>query len=228
MLFSPKYPKMPAEFGQRVTMDGLTEGIYIIIGSLSVALFGMAVARQKISREMLLANHEVAGYMLSIIGTLYAVLLGLVVVNVQSKFEQAKMMAVTEANCLSDLYHLAVVFDQPNRDIIHDSIHDYAIAARNQDWAAVSLGQAKEATIPSYRRLWKGINTLTLKSNKQEANYSAVLTEMSQLADSRRFRMVASCQRLSPILWVVLVVGELLIVWFTYFFVVDNVNLQTT
>jgi hypothetical protein len=204
------------------------EGILIVGGSLALSLAGMFLARRKFSPDTLTENHEVAGYMLSIVGTLYAILLGLIVVNVQTKFETANQMAVTEANCLSDIAHLSAIFGETNHKTISSHLYDYATAARDQDWARVADGEAKEATIPPYRALWKTVTSMDLTSNKQESSYSNLLSAMSQLADARRYRMVAGHNRLPPILWVVLVLGELLIVWFTYFFFVKSIKVQST
>ncbi len=208
-------------------MDTFLDGVLIIGGSLAVSLGGMWLVRTRIPRETLLANHEVAGYMLSIVGTLYAILLGLIVVNVQSKFEVANQMAMTEANCLSDIAHLAALYSDSTRRKIHGHLYDYAMAAKEQDWSKVSTGEMQEATIKPYRQLWKTINKMELQGSKQESGFSNVLSTMAQLSDARRFRMVATRNGLSPILWAVLVIGEVLIVWFTYFFFVENIKAQT-
>lgn len=208
-------------------MDTFIDGVLIIGGSLAVSLGGMWLVRTKVPRQTLLDNHEVAGYMLSIVGTLYAILLGLIVVNVQAKFEAANQMAMTEANCLSDIAHLAALYSDPTRRKIHGHLYDYAIAAKEQDWSKVSTGEMQEATIKPYRALWKTINKIDPQGSKQESAFSNVLSTMAQLSDARRFRMVASRNGLSPILWAVLIVGEILIVWFTYFFFVENIKAQT-
>lgn len=208
-------------------MDTFIDGVLIIGGSLAVSLGGMWLVRTKVPRQTLLENHEVAGYMLSIVGTLYAILLGLIVVNVQAKFEAANQMAMTEANCLSDIAHLAALYSDPTRRKIHGHLYDYAIAAKEQDWSKVSTGEMQEATIKPYRALWKTINKIDPQGSKQESAFSNVLSTMAQLSDARRFRMVASRNGLSPILWAVLIVGEILIVWFTYFFFVENIKAQT-
>jgi hypothetical protein len=208
-------------------MNAFLYGLLIVGGSLVIALSGMWLVRKKIASETLRANHEVAGYMLSIVGTLYAILLGLIVVNVQTKFEVANQMAMTEANCLSDLAHLSNLYSESTSTQIHEDLYNYAVAARDQDWGLVSTGQAQEATIPHYRALWKEIKKIELKDSKQENAFSNLLSTMSQLSDARRFRMVASHNGLSPILWAVLIIGEVLIVWFTYFFFVENIKAQT-
>lgn len=208
-------------------MDTFFDGVLIIGGSLAISLGGMWLVRTKVPRQTLLENHEVAGYMLSIVGTLYAILLGLIVVNVQSKFEVANQMAMTEANCLSDVAHLAALYSDSTRRAIHGHLYDYAVAAKEQDWSKVSTGEMQEATIKPYRALWKTINKMELQGSKQESGFSNVLSTMAQLSDARRFRMVATRNGLSPILWAVLIIGEVLIVWFTYFFFVENIKAQT-
>ena len=164
-------------------MDTFFDGVLIIGGSLAVSLGGMWLVRTKIPRETLLANHEVAGYMLSIVGTLYAILLGLIVVNVQSKFEVANQMAMTEANCLSDIAHLAALYSDATRRKIHGHLYDYAMAAKEQDWSKVSTGEMQEATIKPYRQLWKTINKMELQGSKQERQ------RFHQWSDSRTTRL---------------------------------------
>ncbi len=119
----------------------LIDGIAIIGGSLLFAAAGMYVVRRFVPREVLEENHEVAGYMLAIVSTLYAILLGLMVVNVQTKYEQASQMAQSEANCLSDIAHLSRIFDRESVEKVRQCVHAYAVAAHDQDWTEVSEGR---------------------------------------------------------------------------------------
>ncbi|MBX9721305.1 MAG: hypothetical protein K2X81_07925, partial [Candidatus Obscuribacterales bacterium] len=68
-------------------MTAALDGIYIVGGSTLLALAGMFIVRRKIARSTLEACHEVGGILLSVIGTLYAILLGLIVVNAQAKVD---------------------------------------------------------------------------------------------------------------------------------------------
>jgi hypothetical protein len=208
-------------------MEAFIQGTIIIGGSVAIALLGLWFVRLKISPELLQENHEVAGYMLSIVGTLYAVLLGLIVVNVQDKFENANQMALHEADCLSDLAHLSELYSKEDSQEIMRHLYAYAKTAREQDWSKISVQEAKEETLPHYRALWHAINKLELTNVKQQNSFSTVLVAMTRLADARRFRMVAGHNVLPPILWAVLIIGELLIVWFTYFFFVKSMRAQT-
>lgn len=58
-------------------MHAFLVGAIVVGGSIALSVLGMWLVRLKFKPTSLKEHHEVAGYLLSIIGTLYAVLLGL-------------------------------------------------------------------------------------------------------------------------------------------------------
>lgn len=208
-------------------MTAALDGIYIVGGSTLLALAGMFIVRRKIARNTLEACHEVGGILLSVIGTLYAILLGLIVVNAQAKVDEARQMSIVEANMLSNIYHLSRPFKQPAKQNIRDSIYNYALAVVKQDWSNVEDGSEKEASIPHYRSLWRDITSYVPVEQNEQQCYSTMLSNVESLSDARRFRMVAARNGLSPILWTVLIVGGVMVVVFTYFFFVKSIFAQT-
>jgi hypothetical protein len=87
-----------------------TISIFGILASLS----GLHFVRQKVSREMLIGHHDVALALLQVVGTLYAVVLGLVVMASLNKFEQARGDVEHEANALRNIYIYSLsCFDYP-------------------------------------------------------------------------------------------------------------------
>lgn len=207
-------------------MDTLTSGLLIVGGSTIVSLSGMFLVRKHISRQTLEACHEVGGIILAIVGTLYAILVGLIVVNSQAKVDAASDMAVTEAGVLSHVYHMAETFTQPARWHVRKDIHDYAVAVIDQDWTKVEEGQEQEATVPPYRHLWATVMAYVPKESNDQECYSQILDNMQQLSDARRYRMVEARGGLSPVLWWVLISGGVMIVLFTYFFFVESMTAQ--
>lgn len=203
-------------------MESLLDCLLIVGGSTMVAVLGMYFVRKKIPRQSLEACHEVGGYMLAIVGTLYAIVVGLIVVDSQAKVDEASHMAVTESNMLSNIYHLAHTFKQPAAHEIRRAVHDYAIEAYNQDWSKVDNGAENEATIRPYRTLWRHVTTYVPDNNADQQTYAAMIEDMQDLSEARKYRMVAGRTGLSPILWGVLITGGLLIILFTYFFFVES------
>lgn len=208
-------------------LSSFTDFILIVGCSTALSLIGLVVVRKSFSRQQLESCHEVGGFLLSVVGTLYAILVGLIVVNSQAKVDLASQMAVSEANMLSNIYHLSNTFKQPTRHSIHKHIHEYAVAAVEQDWSKVELGKEKEATIPAYQGLWKDITSYVPHEDNESQAYATMLGNIQELSESRKYRMISARNGLSTVLWCVLIAGGAMIVLFTYFFFVESLVAQS-
>lgn len=208
------------------SMNSFTECLLIIGLSTILSVTGLILVRKRFSPDLLKACHEVGGVMLAVIGTLYAIIIGMIVVNSQAKVEQASQMAISESNMLSSIFHLATTFEQPARDEIKEAIHQYASVVVEQDWSKVEQGKKKEASIPAYQKLWKTVTGYTPVNNKDQQSYSLMLSNMEELTAARRFRMVSAKGGLPLVLWAVLIAGGVLTIWFTYFFYMESLVAQ--
>lgn len=207
-------------------MSAPFEGVIIVGASTLVSVAGIYLVRKSISRKQLEACHEVGGYLLAVVGTLYAILLGLIVVDAQSKVELARHMAACEANMLSNIYHLSRPFKQPGKQNIRDGLYEYALSVVNEDWSGIQQGKQAELSVAPYRALWRQITDYNPQNQNEQQCYSTMLTNMEELSQARRFRMVAAKSKLSALLWTVLLAGGVLIVLFTYFFFVESLLSQ--
>lgn len=207
-------------------MNTLWDCFLIVGGSTLLSVAGMFLVRKSVSRQTLESCHEVGGFLLAIIGTLYAILVGLIVVNSQAKVDAASDMSVTEANRLSHIFHMASTFKEPGRQKIRSDIHMYALAAVKQDWSKVEDGAEKEATIGPYRHLWRDVTAYVPEGDKESECYSKILDDLEELSDARKYRMVAARGGLSSVLWSVLICGGIMLVLFTYFFFVESLLSQ--
>lgn len=203
-------------------MSSLIDCLLIVGCTTIFSIVGLFIVRKRFTREQLESCHEVGGFLLSVVGTLYAILVGLIVVNSQGKVDAASQMAVAEANMLSNIYHLSNTFKPPARTNIHKHIYDYATAAVKQDWSRVEEGLEKEATIPAYQGLWKEVTSYVPHEDNESQCYSTMLGNIQQLSEARKYRMVAARGGLSPVLWSVLIAGGAMIILFTYFFFVES------
>ncbi len=204
-------------------MGAWTLGILVVVGGTLGSVFGMLWVRKIFHITKLQSHHEVAGYLLSVIGTLYAVLLGLIVVDVQSKYQQAQLMAETEANAAADMFLLGQALASPARDKLSDSIGEYVDVVLEKEWGQeVPRASFTEGSVVPLRKVWQTLGSYEPVTNREVACYSSMLTTLGQLADARRFRVVSTRGGISEILWGVLIVGGICTVLFTYFFGVEN------
>lgn len=210
----------------RENMSALIDCLVIVGGTTALALAGVLIVRKRASREVLEASHEVGGYLLAIIGTLYAILVGLIVVNAETKVDTASDKAVIESNRLTNIYHVSRSFEPSAKRKISEALYNYATVAVNQDWEKVESGDEKEGTIVPYRQLWRDIVGYAPRNDNERECYAVLLQDLEELSDARKYRMVAAKSQLSPILWAVLIAGGIMIVLFTYFFFVENLISQ--
>ena len=85
-------------------MNTSLQALLVIVFSCVLSVGGMLVVRRRVPYETLASYHEVAGYLLSIIGTLYAVLLGFVVVDAMTKVQEARITVEQEANAVANVF----------------------------------------------------------------------------------------------------------------------------
>ncbi len=204
-------------------MGAWTIGFLVVVGGTLGSVLGMLAVRKYFHITKLESHHEVAGYLLSVIGTLYAVLLGLIVVDVQSKYQQAQLMAETEANAAADMFLLAQALSSPTKEKLAEGIAQYVDIVVEQEWGTdVPRASFTEGSVVPLRKVWQTLGTFEPVTNREQACYSSMLTALGQLADARRFRVVSTRGGISQILWGVLIAGGICTVIFTYFFGVEN------
>jgi hypothetical protein len=208
-------------------MDAWLFGIAIVGGSVLFASLGVMLVHRRRVEGSLRKHHEVAGYLLSIVGTLYSVLLGLIVVETQTKFQQAITMSRQEADACLDMFHLAYALPLPVRKRLHDHLQEYLRVLIEQEWDSINAeGTSKQAATHPFRRIWWEIVDFEPTTNKEQQCYQKFLDVMQQLSDGRRYRLQITNAGLPSVLWGVLIAGGVLTVLFTYLFEVEDLRAQ--
>lgn len=198
-------------------------GFTIVGGAVLFATLGVLMVRKRVSFGSLKNHHEVAGYLLSIVGTLYSVLLGLIVVDTQTKYQDAKVMTQKEADSCLDMFHLAYSMTPEFRKKVHSALIEYMRILVHDEWESVAReGQFNESARHAYREVWWTLTDYEPTTNKQQSAYEKMLDVMRDMADGRRYRLQQSRTGLPTVLWGVLIAGGVLTVLFTYMFEVEN------
>src|SRR5206468_2087773 len=100
---------------------------------IGVAIGGLFLVRRSVALATLEQHNDVAGFIIAVIGVLYAVLLGFIVVVMWQQFDEATKTAATEAELLSPLYRDAAVFPDDTGRIRAD-LRRYAENVVTREW----------------------------------------------------------------------------------------------
>jgi len=195
----------------------LTVAIFIAFSTL-----GILVIRRWVNFEYLKAHHDVAGYVFTNLGVLYAVVLAFTVVNVQQRFDKLKEISEIEASYLYDLYRDAEVLSQKDRERIRTSIKTYTQNVIDDEWGLMPRGIFSKKTIQSLRDIWEAFYQVELETKKQEIWYGESINKLNSLTNTRLARLVGSEESLGAEMWILLIIGGLTLITFFWFFGLES------
>ncbi len=207
-------------------LDTYGGGVLLVLGSAILAVIGLLIARKVIDLDRLRASHDVGGYLLSVVGTLYAVLLGLVVVDAMSKFSLAREVTEREANCLADVYVLAECLPEKKRDEVRAICVNYASAVIDTEWDDMDEGAYCPVAHKTAVDLMQSLMNFEPVSENQKALFPLIVADAGDMWKARRQRINMALNGIDNAEWFTLIVGGAITIFFTFFFGLENLKLQ--
>jgi len=203
------------------------QAAFLLIGLGSIlSVAGLLVVRRVADLKTLKQCHEVGGYLYSVVGTLYAVLLGLVVVDAMAKFELARTTVEQEANSLADVFILVDSFPEAKKKAVQGLCTQYADRVINEEWSLMDKGQVSIPARKTAIALMREITSFNPVTEQEKALYPIAVSEACQVWDNRRARTNFSSYGIPTVEWIALILGGIVTVIFTYFFGLENLKAQ--
>jgi hypothetical protein len=195
--------------------------IVAAVVALVVALH--AVLQRRFRSEMLRRHNDVAGYLFSAVGVLYAVVLGFVVVVVWQKYDGAVSNVENEVDATGNLYHVVDAYPAALRSRIRSGLVSYVDTILHVEWPAMARGQeVPELGATRLEAVSYVIDGFSPSNFQQFGAQQAAIADEQRLFDARRARIVATVPAVPAVLWFALVAGALAMVAFCYIFGVEN------
>ena len=192
----------------------------------SVALAGLYLVRKKYSADVLKENHEVAAIIFNAFGLFYGVLLAFVVFVTWNGYDEATKNLQLEANEVADIYHITSVFPNPAGETIRQTLLDYVTTVYNDELKRMSLDDVSLHSNPAMTKLLTLFYQVDEKSVPNREIYAEALKRLNNLAQYRRLRIFAGNDTVPFVVWLVLLVGSVISVSYTYFFGMKNIRAQ--
>jgi Protein of unknown function (DUF4239) len=214
--------------------DWLTLLLFIAVPAAAVAFFHV-ILRRFVKPEHLTPHHDVAGFLVAIVGVLYAVVLGFVVVTVWSSFDEVQRTTDLEAGAIGDTYAFATLLPDPPRSRVEAMLANYALEVRNHEFATLAQGHPDPAARLYLIGALQAMAAAPAKPTKDfaealrnESTRQAVISSMRDVADNRRLRLIQAKNKLPTPLYLALVIGAIMVLSFVFLFGVENKVLQIT
>ncbi len=192
----------------------------------SFALFGLYLVRKKYSADVLKENHEVAAIIFNAFGLFYGVMVAFVVFVTWSGYDDATKNLQLESSEVLDLFHSAEAFPDPAKKIIQQGLRDYVASVYNDELQRMSQGEIGVYSGGAHASLRTLFSQMDATSIPNRELYAESLRCLNNLAQYRRLRIFAGNDTIPPVIWLVLLVGCLFAVSYTFFFGMKNIKAQ--
>jgi Protein of unknown function (DUF4239) len=183
-----------------------------------VAVVGLLLVQRLVPPDRREAHNDVAGFIYAVLGVAYAVLLAFVVIAVWEEYKTAQTNVESEANELAGVYFLASQLPEPQRTRLQDLARTYARVAVEEEWPMMERGQTSPRADSLLGQLRLELLQFDPRTRGEQVLYERGLTDLHNAIDARRSRLLEVREGIPNLLWVVLVVGGVITVSFTYLF----------
>ena len=191
-----------------------------------MALAGLHTVRNKYSAEVLKENHEVAAIIFNAFGLFYGVLVAFVVFVTWGGYDEATKNLQMESSEALDLFHVAEAFPDSYKKTVQQGVRDYVSAVYNDEVPKMAVGDISLYTGGAHATLRVLFAQVDANSIPNRELYGEALRCLNNLAQYRRMRIFAGNDTVPPVIWLVLLVGGLFAVSYTFFFGMKNIRAQ--
>ncbi len=193
-----------------------------VVGFMCAASAAGLISVHRHKRDEQLSHNDVAGPIMTTVGTVLAVMLSFMVVAVWQEFDASAANVQHEASAVSDLYHLAPALPAPVRARLQTAVRSYAQIVVDREWNLMRTGQrsmrAREVSL-SILGIVAGYEP---KTPTQVALQQEALALIQTFSDYRRDRIFDNQESIPGILWLTMIFIGAITIGSSYFFEVRN------
>lgn len=202
-------------------------GILVISLAVAIAVAGLFLVRRLTSLSLQEEHNAVAGFIYSVLGVAYAVVLGFVLIAVWERYEVASERADQEGADLADIYFVVDRLPDSDRRQVQQLAKSYAQVVIDEEWPMMQEGQSSPHAWAVMDQLRQSMEHFEPSTPAEQVLYDHGLARVHDLADTRRLRLLEASTRMPTIIWVILLAGGVITVSFSYVFGLKNTWVHT-
>lgn len=199
-------------------MNTLAGAAILVCAFIGIALIGQFLVNKIITIDILEKHHSAGEAMMGVVGTLFSVLLGFMVAGAMAKYQDAQMYGQLEASNVASVFRVARGLSDIDRPRIRQFCRVYVDDVINNEWPMMEKKQKVDHGWESYQDLWEAVVAAVPENDRQSNLQQGLITSMQSLGEQRRARIMLSETNTPIALWVIVGIGALITVAFTYVF----------
>jgi hypothetical protein len=201
-------------------------GALLVVGLPLVTVAIQAVVRRVYPAIVEGEHNEVAGFLIAVVGVVYAVTLAFIVIVTWEQFRDARDRVDTEAGAIRSLYRDSRALPEPARTQLGQQAISYAETVARQEWPAMDDGHRSEAVFGLIGDMFNTLGGVTTATPTQETFLADALVRLNQVAQDRAGRITQAEEGQVSILWAAIILGGIVTVGFALLFGVADQRLH--
>src|SRR5919202_4798359 len=149
-------------------------GILVVFLAVLAAVVGLWLVRRLTSLNLREEHNAVAGFIYSVLGVAYAVVLAFVLFSVWERYEEASGRADQEAAALSALYFHANTLPDSDRRQIQQLAKSYAQVVIDEEWPMMQDGQSSPHAWALMDQIRQSLQNAKPSTSAEQVTYEQV------------------------------------------------------
>ena len=196
----------------------------IILGAILIAAASFFLVRRIVPFEVLKKHHDLAGFIIGTLGTLYSVFLGFTIVNSRDRLEQITSRVNKEAYLLGNLSTITDILPADIQKPMQQSIKAYLYSIIEDEWPLMKDKKENPETLEKFRQMWKTYTNFKVQTPMDEIWFADVLNILLDLNSARLERIYTSWETLGVLSWAALILGAVALFILLFLFGTENVT----
>ena len=206
--------------------SGLSDSLFVLVLTLLASVLSFFLGKLAIRKfpfAEIVESGEGIGSYCNIIGVLYAVVLGYVLVNVYESYSTADAKVEDEASIVIDLLRDAEGLPPLDSLIFRKATLEYVDSVIDVEWPHMLKKKIYHPeTFDKFANLFHIARTVKCDSDEQRLFLAAIIDKLNELSSTRRERVAVSASRLPDMLWAMIIGVGLVSYSICFIFPIEN------
>src|SRR5689334_1563046 len=176
-------------------------GIVVILACIGVTIVMLLLIHRLFPFEIRHAHNDVVGFIIAVVGVIYAVTLAFVAVIVWEESNETQKVMHKEAALVGDVVRDSSILSEAVAKPVQEAMLRYLETVVKVEWPQHKKNVRPEAGLPELHKVHAVLTGFSPETPGQQAMFGTLLPELNALFDARHERIFLAMNGVDPVVW---------------------------
>lgn len=201
--------------------------VLVLVVAAPLAVIGLQAGVRRVWPEIIEGRHnDVAGFLIAVVGVLYAVTLAFIVIITWEDFSAARDTVSQEAGALRSLVRDSSALPDPAGTQMTHLAVQYGEEVSAGEWKSMNNGKGDDQAFNLITQMFSTLKGVDGVTPAQQSFLTDALNRLNEVSQNRAKRINTAAEGTPGVLWTAIIVGGALTIGFALLFGVANERLH--